>query len=311
MAIYHLHAKVLGRSGGRSATAAAAYRAGVCITDERTGVVYDFSRRKHVVWRAIAAPDEASEWVCDREKLWNVVEQTERRRDAQVAREVEVSLPVELTHDERLMLIAEFVNAEFVSRGMVADIAVHDNSGNPHAHILLSLRQLLPEGFGAKVRAWNDKGMLATWRESWAKFCNIALERVGVGVRIDHRTLIAQGCRRAAERHEGIRRARLARKLQGRKKQGTQRRQELEVGTNDAKTSQNEGNEHEIVNEFPSHASHSSGVVAFDIGEHDYLKRIKNRLRAAAPERSEVDQNINKNSDTVRFKSSRHKTPSQ
>ena len=311
MAIYHLHAKVFGRSRGRSATAAAAYRAGVCITDERTGVVYDFSRRKHVVWRAIAAPDEASEWVCDREKLWNVVEQTERRRDAQVAREVEVSLPVELTHNERLMLIAEFVNAEFVSRGMVADITVHDNSGNPHAHILLSLRQLLPEGFGAKVRAWNDKGMLATWRESWAKFCNIALERVGVGVRIDHRTLIAQGCRRAAERHEGIRRARLARKLQGRKKHGGGRRQELQAGTSEGKTSGNERNEHEIVNEIPSHASHSSGVVAFDIGEHDYLKRIKNRLREATAERSEVDQNKNKNSDTVRFKSSRYKTPSQ
>lgn len=309
MAIYHLHAKILGRSGGRSATAAAAYRAGVCITDERTGVVYDFSRRKHVVWRAIAAPDDASEWVCDREKLWNVVEQTERRRDAQVAREVEVSLPVELTHTERLMLIAEFVNAEFVSRGMVADIAVHDNSGNPHAHILLTLRQLLPEGFGAKVRAWNDKEMLATWRESWARFCNTALERVGVGVRIDHRTLIAQGCRRAAERHEGIRRARLARKLQGRTKQGTRRRQELEVGTNDAKTLRNEGNVHEIVNEIPSHAPLLTEVVSFDVSEHDYWKRIKNRLRKAAAEKSDVDQNI-ENSDTTRFKSSRYKTPS-
>lgn len=290
MAIYHLHAKVIGRSNGRSATAAAAYRAGACITDERTGIVYDFSRRKHVVWRAIAAPDDASAWVCDREKLWNVVEQAERRRDAQVAREVEVSLPVELTHNERLMLIAEFVNAEFVSRGMVADIAVHDNLGNPHAHVLLTLRQLLPEGFGAKVRAWNDKEMLATWRESWARFCNAALERIGIDERIDHRTLVAQGCRRAAERHEGIRRARLARKLQGRKKQGGGRRQELQADTSDEKTSGNEGNEHEIVNEFPLHASHPTEVVSFDIGEHDYLKRIKNRLREAAAERSDVDQ---------------------
>ena len=310
MAIYHLHAKILGRSGGRSATAAAAYRAGICISDERTGVVYDFSRRKHVVWRAIAAPDEAEAWVCDREKLWNVVEQTERRRDAQVAREVEVAIPIELSDIDRMRLISEFVDGEFVARGMVADIAIHENPGNPHAHILLTLRELRPEGFGSKIRAWNDKEMLATWRESWARFCNAALERAGIAERIDHRTLVAQGCRRAAERHEGIRRARLTRKLQGRKKQGSGRQQELQAGTSDGKTSGNEKNEHEIVNEIPSHASHSSGVVAFDIGEHDYLKRIKKRLREATAERSEVDQNENKNSDTVRFKSSRYKTPS-
>ena len=308
MAIYHLHAKVLGRSNGRSATAAAAYRAGVCMTDERTGVVYDFSRRKHVVWRAIAAPDEAAEWVCDREKLWNTVEQTERRRDAQVAREVEVSIPIELSATDRMRLIADFVNAEFVSRGMVADIAVHDNPGNPHAHILLTLRQLLPEGFGAKVRAWNEKEMLATWRESWARFCNTALERVGVGVRIDHRTLIAQGCRRAAERHEGIRRARLVRKLQGRKKQGTRRRQEVEVGTNDANTLRNEGSEHDIVNEIPSHAPLLREMVSFDTSEHDYSKRITNRLREASTERSRVDQEKSKNPGIARSKSSRHQT---
>lgn len=308
MAIYHLHAKILGRSNGRSATAAAAYRAGVCISDERTGIVYDFSRRKHVVWRAIAAPDEASEWVCDREKLWNTVEQTERRRDAQVAREVEVSLPIELMLNERLMLIAEFVNAEFVSRGMVADIAIHDNPGNPHAHILLTLRELRPEGFGSKIRAWNDKEMLATWRESWARFCNAALKRVGVSVRIDHRTLIAQGCRRAAERHEGIRRARLARKLQGRKKQGGGRRQELEVGTNDGKKSGNEGNENEIVNMTSSHASPQAEAVPFDITENDYLKRIQNRLRETTAEQSEVDQKRTK--ITTPLASSRYKKPS-
>lgn len=212
MAIFHFTAKVIGRSGGRSATSAAAYRAGARIRDERTGIVYDYTRRKHVAWRAIAAPEDAAPWVWDRERLWNVAEQSEKRRDAQIAREVEVALPLELNNEERLRLVAEFVETEFVERGMVADICIHDNSGNPHCHILLSLRALRPDGFGAKVREWNDRALLVGWREAWAQQCNLALKRVGVRQRIDHRSLVAQGINRIATRHEGVhRRARVRR----------------------------------------------------------------------------------------------------
>jgi ATP-dependent exoDNAse (exonuclease V) alpha subunit len=218
MAIYHLHAKVISRSDGRSATAAAAYRAGLRISDCRTGLTFDYTRRKCVAWRAIAAPADASPWVLDREQLWNMVEQSEVRRDAQVAREIEVAIPIELSLADRLKLIAQFVETEFVDRGMVADIAVHDNDGNPHCHILLTMRQLLPQGFGKKVRDWNDKQLLEGWRESWATHCNRALARSGIATRVDHRTLIAQGINRIAKRHEGVRRQRLKRQLVRREK---------------------------------------------------------------------------------------------
>lgn len=213
MAIFHLSAKLISRSDGRSATAAAAYRSGMRIHDARTGLTFDYSKRKHVVWRAIAAPNNASPWVLDREKLWNVAEQSEKRQDAQVAREIEVAIPRELSHSSRMMLIAEFVETEFVDRGMVADIAMHDNDGNPHCHILMSLRELLPDGFGLKVRDWNDKQLLASWRESWAEHCNKALARNGIKQRIDHRTLSAQGINRIPGKHEGVRRQRMKRAL--------------------------------------------------------------------------------------------------
>jgi hypothetical protein len=220
MAIYHLSAKIIGRSRGRSATSAAAYRAGVRIHDIRTGITSDYARRKHVVWRAIAVPEHASSWVMDREQLWNIVEQTERRRDAQVAREIEIALPLELDHLSQLKLIAEFVEVEFTSRGMVADIAVHNNPNNPHCHILLTMRQLLPDGFGAKVTAWNDKALLKVWRESWATHCNRELGRNGICQRIDHRSLVAQGiAHRIAGKHEGGRRRAMFRRSISRIKQ--------------------------------------------------------------------------------------------
>ena len=189
MAIYHLCTKIIGRSGGRTATAAAAYRAGIRIRDTRTGILFDYSRRKNVCWRAIAAPDHAPEWALSREQLWNAVELAEKRGDAQLAREVEISLPLELSYLERLALIAEFVDATFVKHGMVADITVHDNQGNPHVHILLTMRELLPDGFGKKVREWNDKQRLEAWRQAWAAICNRALAKSGHRSRIDHRSL--------------------------------------------------------------------------------------------------------------------------
>lgn len=215
MAIYHLSVKLIGRSRGRSATAAAAYRAGTRIIDRRTGAVFDYSRRQHVAWRAIAAPNDAADWVWNREKLWNAAELAEKRRDAQIAREIEIALPRELDLAARQQLIAEFVEAEFTVHGMVSDIAIHDNPGNPHCHILLSLRNLRPDGFGTKVREWNDKTLLVNWRESWATHCNRALARNGNSQRIDHRTLVAQGAsHRFAIRHVSLlEKARLRRAL--------------------------------------------------------------------------------------------------
>lgn len=198
MAIYHLSAKVIGRSAGRSATGAAAYRAAEVVRDERTGIVHDYTRKGGVEHREILAPDNAPAWMRDREALWNAVEKAEARKDAQLAREVEVALPRELSCEQRLELVKGFVREEFVARGMVADVAVHnprhpDGEERPHAHVMLTMRCLTTEGFGPKDRSWNAKDVLEGWRERWEAHANRALGRAGHDERIDHRSLADRG----------------------------------------------------------------------------------------------------------------------
>lgn len=193
MAIYHFSAQVISRSAGRSAVASAAYRSGQEITDERSGDVHDYTRKGAVEHVEIIAPDNAPEWAHDRSSLWNAVEGAEKRKDAQLAREVEVSLPHELSREQQIDLVRGFVREQFVARGMVADIAIHaperDGVEQPHAHIMLTTRQIGPDGFGAKERSWNDRALLDEWRGAWADHANRALERAGHEERIDHRSL--------------------------------------------------------------------------------------------------------------------------
>jgi hypothetical protein len=197
MAIYHLRASMISRSQGRSATAAIAYRVAERIEDRRTGLVFDYAKRGGVDHTEILAPDHAPDWVRDRSELWNRVEESETRKNSQVAREVRVALPAELTHDERVALVRDFVQEQFVDRGMVADIALHapgreGDERNHHAHILLTTREVGAEGFTAKNRDWNKVEVLEGWREAWARDSNAALERAGIKDRVDHRTLVAQ-----------------------------------------------------------------------------------------------------------------------
>lgn len=203
MAIYHLRATMISRSQGRSATAAAAYRVAERIEDRRTGLVFDYAARSGVDHTEILAPDHAPDWVRDRSELWNRVEESETRKNSQVAREVRVALPDELTHAQRLELVRNFVRSQFVDRGMVADIALHapgrtGDERNHHAHILLTTRELDAEGsvpgggFTTKNRDWNAVEVLEGWREAWARDSNAALERAGLEDRVDHRTLVAQ-----------------------------------------------------------------------------------------------------------------------
>lgn len=172
MALYHLTAQIIARSAGRSATGAAAYRAGAKIADDRTGLVFDFSRRRTVDRSAniILGPDGSPTWVFDRSALWNRAEAAEKRKDAQVARELELALPVELSAAEQMTLVCDFAREQFVSKGMIADITRHANAGNPHAHILLTMRLVVEGQFSAKKeRSWNDVSLLQEWREAWAK----------------------------------------------------------------------------------------------------------------------------------------------
>ena len=193
VAIYHFNAQIVSRSTGASAVAGAAYRSGERLTDERTGQQHDYRGRDDLDGAEILTPRDSPAWAQDRAQLWNAVEAAERRKDAQVAREVRVAIPRELRPDDGRALVRDYAQRAFVDRGMVADLAHHGGQGeNPHAHIMLTTRSISPEGFGPKNRDWNTKAQLATWREDWAASANRALERRGHAERIDHRTLAAQ-----------------------------------------------------------------------------------------------------------------------
>lgn len=208
MAIYHLSADIVRRSAGRTATAAAAYRAGELIFDERTGLSFDYRRRRGVVHREILASDDAPAWTRDRVQLWNRVEAAEKRKDAQLAREIELALPHELTSVQRCELVRGFVRAAFVDAGMIADIALHapgedGDHRNHHAHILLTMRRIDGESFGTKERSWNATALLEQWRIMWADHVNRALAEALSSACVDHRSLEAQGINRLAQIHLG------------------------------------------------------------------------------------------------------------
>ena len=149
MAIYHLSIKMISRSSGRSVVAAAAYRAGEKLKDEELGKIQDYTRKGGVIMSEIMLPKYASGRLKDRETLWNEVQRVEKSSNSQLAREVEVALPIEMTREEQVQCIREFIRASFVSEGMIADWALHDKESenpNPHVHILLSVRGFTPEG---------------------------------------------------------------------------------------------------------------------------------------------------------------------
>ncbi|QSX24528.1 MobQ family relaxase [Priestia megaterium] len=201
MAIYHLSMQIISRSKGQSAVAAAAYRSGEKLHDERTDEQKFYAR--HVKPETmILTPSNAPEWMKDRNRLWNEVEKVEKRKDSQLARELNIALPIELNHDQQKELIQSFVQNEFVQKGMVADMAIHrDDANNPHAHIMLTMRNLSEDGFGKKNRDWNadfanakennrgyvknSEGCLSI-REQWANYANKALEQAQSNERITH-----------------------------------------------------------------------------------------------------------------------------
>src|SRR5450432_3545989 len=198
MAIYHLHVKVIGRKSGSSAVASAAYRAGSRLRDERLDRDQDFSAKRGVVHSEVMLPKNAPEAWSERERLWNDVEAFEVRKDAQLAREVEFAIPREMTQAQGIELARDFVQAEFVDRGMIADLNVHwdmaeDGSPKPHAHVMLTMRAVDEDGFGPKVRDWNRTEMVERWRERWAELANERLAELDIDARIDHRSLEAQG----------------------------------------------------------------------------------------------------------------------
>ncbi|BEM63572.1 hypothetical protein SME23J_25990 [Serratia marcescens] len=194
MAIFHLDFKIVKRSEGRSSVAKAAYHARTRITDERTGDTYDYSRRTDLYGHVILAPVNAPQYIVKNSTaLWNEVERVERQQNGQTARYFDVAIPTELNNDDKKKLVLEYCQKNFVEKGMIADIAFHDlDSDNPHAHVMLTLKTIGPEGFGKKERSWNDRKMSVLWRESWSAMANSYLAAAGSSERIDHRSLQAQ-----------------------------------------------------------------------------------------------------------------------
>jgi Ti-type conjugative transfer relaxase TraA len=198
MAIFHFSVQVISRAAGRSAVAAAAYRAGERLHDERLDRDHDFRAKSGVVHSEILAPEGAPERLNDRATLWNEVEAGGKRKDAQLAREVEFSIPREMSEKQGVQLARDFVKKQMVDRGMVADLNVHwdkakDGSPKPHAHVMLAMRDVGPEGFGKKNREWNAIEQLKGWREAWAAHVNERMAELGLEGRIDHRSYEAQG----------------------------------------------------------------------------------------------------------------------
>ena len=210
MASFHLAVKTVGRSAGRSATAAAAYRAGVEIADERSGLVHDYTRKQGIEHREIVAPADAPDWVHDRSALWNAAEQAETRKNSTVAREYEIALPSELSADERRELTLGLAREISERHGVAVDVAIHapgrqGDQRNHHAHLLTTTRRIGPEGLGEKSRELDQKtsGEVERWRGRFAEMQNAALERAQVAERVDHRSHQRRGIEEEATVHMG------------------------------------------------------------------------------------------------------------
>ena len=226
MAIFHLQVKVIGRSQGRGVIAAAAYRAAEALHDAELGRSFNYLAKPGVIHSEILLPADAPERWLDRETLWNEVAardpvshdekrrvaddpdapKRQQRREKQLAREIELALPRELSQTEAIALARDFVREQFVARGMVADLNLHwgqsaDGEAQPHAHVMLTLRRVAPgadghpeeAGFGLKERGWNDRALLRSWRVRWAELVNERLAEAGLDARIDHRSNAARG----------------------------------------------------------------------------------------------------------------------
>ena len=198
MAIYHFSAKIISRASGSSVLASAAYRSASRLYDHRLNRHHDFTSKGGVIHSEVMTPDGVPDELRERERLWNAVETAEKRKDAQLAREVEFAIPRELDQAQAIELAREFVRQEFVAGGMIADLNIHwdigeDGQPKPHAHVILTMRRVDEHGFGGKVRDWNRTDLLEHWREAWGVHVNERLAQLGIELRIDHRSLADQG----------------------------------------------------------------------------------------------------------------------
>ncbi|PJR92440.1 Ti-type conjugative transfer relaxase TraA [Ochrobactrum sp. 695/2009] len=251
MAIMFVRAQVISRGAGRSVVSAAAYRHRTKMEEEQTGLTFRYEGGKaELVHEELAMPDDTPAWLRimidgetvarASEVLWNAVDTFENRADAQLARELIFALPEELSKAENIALVREFVQVNLTSKGMVADWVYHDKDGNPHIHLMTTLRPLTVDGFGAKkvpvlgddgeplrvvtpdrpkgkivYQVWaGDKETMKAWKIAWAETTTKHLALAGHDIRLDGRSYAEQGLDGIAQQHMGPAKAALARKGQ-------------------------------------------------------------------------------------------------
>ena len=224
MAIYHLSVKPISRKGGRSATAASAYRAAEIVHDETTGETFDYTRKRGVEHAEIVLPTECARadinWARDREQLWNAAEKAENRSNSRVAREYELALPHEMSPEQRVGLVRDFSQQIADRYGVAVDMAIHaphrhGDERNHHAHLMTTTRSIEATGLGPKTEIeWSDgnrqkaglgpaKEAITEIRAAWETLTNERLQQLGIEARIDHRSLEQQGIEREPQSHLG------------------------------------------------------------------------------------------------------------
>ena len=241
IAIYHCSIKIISRGKGKSAVAAAAYRSGEKLINNYDGITHDYTRKSGIAHTEILLPSHAPPDFQNRSALWNSVEKIEKSKNSQLAREIELAIPKELPPEQQIELVREYVKDNFVSVGMCADIAIHDKKdGNPHAHIMLTMRPLNENGeWGAKSKKeyitdkngeriklkngnfktkkvdtvdWNERSKAELWRSKWAELANKYLEQNSIADRIDHRSFERQGTDQIPTIHLGVAASQMERK---------------------------------------------------------------------------------------------------
>lgn len=299
MAIYHCHCKVISRGQGRSAVGAAAYRSGEKLTNDYDGLTHDYTHKSGVVHSEVILCENAPQEYQNRAILWNEVERVEKGSKARLAREYEIALPVELNREEQIQLVRDFVKENFVSKGMCADVSIHDKEdGNPHAHIMLTTRPIEQDGsWGAKqkkeyilgkdgqkqydpkkktykcktvkVNDWDTTEFLERSRAEWAASLNRALEKKNLPQRVDHRSFEAQGKEQIPTEHIGV--SAKAMERRGRKSDRGERNREIKRANEQIKA----------INYLQSQAKKELLYIREDMrwnSQHEHIAKIQARI---------------------------------
>ena len=335
MAIYHCHCKIISRGQGRSAVGAAAYRSGEKIENEYDGITHDYTKKGGVVHAEIMLPENAPKEWQDRAVLWNEVERIEKGSRAQLAREYEVALPRELSREEQVQLVRDFVQENFVKKGMCADVSIHDKGdGNPHAHILLTTRPIEQGGTWGKkadnvyvldkkgnrilqkidkqnrkiykrkrtpTTDWDSKEFLKRNRENWAAAINRELERKSLSQRVDHRSLADQQEEKIPTEHIGV--AAKSMEKRGEVSDRGERHREIQKANNQLEQIRKAERAAEIdrkIQEILDRVERIDSVVIHDI-VRDTEKKLDQQPKATRQQREVIKTQIKENLDHISF----------